>query len=65
MSRRETLPHLWATHGGKRPGAGRPAQGLARHQVMLDPTTVAKARLVGSGNLSAGLRAIVQKARVK
>lgn len=52
-------------HGGKRPGAGRPAQGLHRHQVLLDPATVAKAKIAGAGNLSAGLRAIVQKARVK
>ena len=51
-------------HGGKRGGAGRPSQGLTRHQVLLAPETVAKALKIGHGNLSAGLREAVRRIRV-
>lgn len=47
-------------HGGKRKGAGRKpedgAEALKPHCVYLDEVTVDKARQIGSGNLSAGIR---------
>lgn len=44
---------------------GRKPSGMRRVNVILDVKTIAKATAAGAGNLSAGLRAIVQKARVK
>ena len=48
------------SHGGAREGAGRPAEdkasGLQRYHVLLDTGTVDKARKLGDGNLSLGLR---------
>ena len=48
--------------GGVRVGSGRKATDgaiTARYNVMLDEQTVAKARELGDGNLSAGLRKAV------
>lgn len=47
--------------GGKRPGAGRPAEvKLPRPKtVSLDPATIERAREIGGGNLSAGIRRAV------
>lgn len=48
------------THGGARKGAGRKAKdgaaGLTRFSVTLDRTSADKLRLLGGGNLSAGIR---------
>lgn len=55
------------THGGARKGAGPPTKfdlPMVRHNVMLDEHTVAKARELGDGNLSAGIRIAVQQIRV-
>ena len=48
-------------HGGYRRGAGRKAEvtGTKRINVSLDPVTVEKARKIGEGNLSLGLRKAV------
>jgi len=47
-------------HGGPRKGAGRKAEdagrGLARYNVSLDRETVTKARKLGEGELSRGIR---------
>jgi len=53
--------------GGKRDGAGRPSSDLAliRHQVLLDPETAQFLKTYGSGNLSAGIRHLVQAHRSK
>ena len=47
------------THGGERKGAGRPATGSKQVGVTLDPATVDKARQIGEGNVSEGLRRAV------
>ena len=53
-----------SSHGGAREGAGKPAEdkasGLQRYQVLLDPKTVDKARKIGDGNLSLGLRLLAK-----
>lgn len=54
-------------HGGRRAGAGaKPmhANPMRRVNVMLDDATIAKAEMIGGGNLSAGLREVVRRARV-
>ena len=53
-------------HGGKRAGAGaKPAHAKPKRRVnvMLDDATIAKAELIGGGNLSAGLRDAVKRVR--
>jgi hypothetical protein len=53
-------------HGGKRKGAGaKPLKGepMTRVNVMLDDATIAKAKLIGGGNLSEGLREAVRRVR--
>ena len=49
--------------GGYRKGAGRKAEvsGTKRINVSLDPMTVSKARKMGEGNLSLGLRKAVNR----
>jgi hypothetical protein len=51
-------------HGGPREGAGRKAEdeaeGTARYNVSLDAPTVKKAKKLGEGNLSLGLRKAVK-----
>ena len=49
--------------GGYRKGAGRKAEvtGTKRINVSLDPVTVSKARKMGEGNLSLGLRKAVNR----
>ena len=44
--------------GGARPGAGRKAEvsGLRKVLVSLDPASIAEARRLGDGNVSAGVR---------
>lgn len=51
-------------HGGARPGAGRPAgiESARRVNVMLDAATIERARAIGAGNLSAGIRLAVREA---
>ena len=52
--------------GGKRDGAGaKPlhTEPMRRVNVMLDEETIAKAELIGDGNLSAGLRRAVKRIR--
>lgn len=48
------------THGGKRANAGRrielPGETAEKHTVTLDAMTVRKAKVLGDGNLSLGLR---------
>lgn len=46
-------------HGGPRKGSGRIATGSKQIGVTLDPGTVEKARLIGEGNVSEGLRRAV------
>lgn len=50
--------------GGKRLGAGRKSQdgavGMKRKNVMLDDYTVTKAKKIGSGSLSVGIRKAVK-----
>jgi hypothetical protein len=52
--------------GGRRAGAGRKAEdgaeGTARYNVALDEETVKKARKLGNGNLSLGIRKAVDAA---
>jgi hypothetical protein len=48
-----------STHGGKRPGAGRPTKypkPLRRKQVMLDLGSIVILLQLGKGNLSEGIR---------
>lgn len=55
-----------AKHGGKREGAGaKPLKGepMTRVNVMLDDATIAKAKQIGGGNLSEGLREAVRRVR--
>jgi hypothetical protein len=51
-------------HGGPREGAGRKAEdkaeGTKRYNVSLDDPTVKKAKKLGEGNLSLGLRKAVK-----
>ena len=52
--------------GGTRPGAGAPPlhdKAMTKYTVLLDDATVAKARDIGSGNLSAGLREAVRNVK--
>jgi len=52
-------------HGGPREGSGRPKQDDAgktdRYNVTLDKATVKKAKRIGNGNLSLGLRVAVRR----
>ncbi len=45
-----------STHGGDRPGAGRPTVGELRINVRLDRATVERLRAIGDGNVSEGIR---------
>lgn len=47
------------SHGGAREGAGRHATGARQVGVTLDPATVMRAREIGGGNVSEGLRRAV------
>jgi hypothetical protein len=47
-------------HGGRRPGAGRPALGLKRVQVLLAQAHITKVINLGDGNLSRGVRRAVE-----
>ena len=49
------------THGGPGRGGGRPSLNVQRYYVTLDPETVERARALGNGNLSAGIRAALRK----
>ena len=55
------------THGGERPGAGRPTiPGLVRQTTAtLDEDTRERARKIGNGNISEGIRIAVQAYRLK
>lgn len=60
------MPSNRSEHGGKREGAGRKplkADPMTRVNVMLDDGTIAKAKLIGDGNLSEGLREAVRRVR--
>jgi hypothetical protein len=46
--------------GGKRPGAGRPRLGVDTIEVTLTPPVTEKARRIGRGNVSHGIRIAVQ-----
>lgn len=51
------------THGGKRPGAGKPAffsSPMTRHNVMLDERSLKLLIELGKGKLSAGIREAVR-----
>ena len=53
-------------HGGKRVGAGaKPlhTEPMTRVNVMLDEATIEKAKMIGAGNLSEGLREAVRRIR--
>jgi len=58
-------PRDYIGHGGPREGAGRRAEddakGTKRYNVSLDAPTVRKAKKIGEGNLSLGLRKAVRK----
>lgn len=47
------------THGGAREGSGRPKIGAQRVNVSLDEETLNRAREIGAGNVSEGLRRAV------
>jgi len=52
--------------GGKREGAGRKPimdEAMTRVNVMLDEATINKAKAIGGGNLSEGLREAVRRIR--
>ena len=52
--------------GGTRPGAGAPPlhdKAMTKYTVLLDEATVEKARGIGSGNLSAGIREAVKRVK--
>ena len=56
--------------GGARPGAGRkaldhPREPLLTYSLMLRPTDVGYLNHVGRGNLSLGLRRLIDTARIK
>lgn len=56
------MPSKPSDHGGKRAGAGRlpiKEERMTRTNVMLDEGTIAKAKRLGGGNLSEGLREAV------
>jgi hypothetical protein len=60
------VPLKRSEHGGKREGAGRKPmkeEPMTRTNVMLDEATIAKAKLIGGGNLSEGLREAVRRVR--
>lgn len=60
------MPSKRSEHGGKREGAGRKPmkdEPMTRVNVMLDDATVAKAKMIGGGNLSEGLREAVRRVR--
>lgn len=55
-----------ANHGGARDGAGRKPlkdEPMTRVNVMLDEATIAKAKQIGGGNLSEGIREAVRRIR--
>lgn len=43
-------------HGGQRQGAGRPATGVSRRNIMIEDELWALAQKLGDGNASAGIR---------
>lgn len=52
------------TRGGPREGAGRPrleAEPQRRHNIMLSDAVADKARKLGNGNLSAGIRKALEE----
>lgn len=60
------MPSKPSEHGGKREGAGRKPikdEPMTRTNVMLDEATITKAKLIGGGNLSEGLREAVRRVR--
>ncbi len=60
------MPSNRSEHGGKREGAGRKPikdEPMTRVNVMLDAATVEKAKQIGGGNLSEGLREAVRRVR--
>lgn len=60
------MPSAPFKHGGKREGAGaKPlkSEPMTRVNVMLDDATIAKAKQIGGGNLSEGLREAVRRVR--
>ncbi len=60
------MPSKRSEHGGKREGAGRKPMKdapMTRMNVMLDAATVEKAKQIGGGNLSEGLREAVRRVR--
>ena len=59
----EEITQQKKSRGGKRPGAGRKPTGINtfRYQAMLTPELAEKARRIGAGNLSAGLRLAIEK----
>ena len=53
--------------GGARLGAGAPplhSRAMVKYTILLDEATVAKAKDLGAGNLSAGLRLAVKLCRI-
>jgi hypothetical protein len=59
----EAHPKKTGKHGGARPGAGRksiPGE-TRRVLVVLDESTIERAREIGAGNLSLGVREAVNK----
>ena len=51
-----------SNRGGKRPGAGRkPIAGIRPIQLTLDESSIAKGKLIGEGNLSAGVRKAIKR----
>ena len=60
------MPSAPSKHGGAREGAGRKPikeEPMTRVNVMLDDATIAKAKQIGGGNLSEGLREAVRRIR--
>ena len=51
-----TIKKQTAPHGGAREGSGRPKIGAQRVNVSLDEETLRRAREIGAGNVSDGLR---------
>ena len=51
-----------SNRGGKRTGAGRkPIEGIRPIQLTLDESSIAKGKLIGEGNLSAGVRKAIKR----
>jgi hypothetical protein len=50
-----------STSGGRRPGAGRPASGVnyRAQSITMDDETIDRARRIGDGNISKGVRSAV------